>query len=518
MLGQVLVASVGVVAFAACGSSAPVSVIPADGGGGGGGQRRPSCRTRRPSWRRTPRRSTRPRYSAGMPAMTWQWVPIDGAICRDGSRDRHRRQPNPGSKKLMIYLEGGGACFNALTCADEPVDVRDVPVHSRFAGKGDGLQAGCSTASTRPTRWPTGTSSSFPFCTGDVHAATSGRDGHRRDRPAAVRGLRQRDALPRAYRADLPGSRQGPPHGHQRRRVRRGGELPSDRARAFGSVPVYDLDDSGPPDGDPYAAKCLQKAWADTWGFDKTVLADCGADCPDSDQLHARRHDSRRQACSRTSPSGSSRTPTTRSSRCSTGSATTTARPRSPHVSASMFTAGLLDSRAKLAMYPNFGGVHLPGHGPHDAPGNDPRHGHCRRRDAATVKLSDWVTTLVSERHGHQRRAVRAPARPGGRFSARLSVLRGVVGRDGDELVAARGPVALAQAAELSVESPPVEPQHLRREGLVAAHRLEHLHDVAALHLLHRKQLRRVVRLDVDARGLVLQLTNGTKEPQTMRV
>ena len=29
-------------------------------------------------------------------------------------------------------------------------------------------------------------------------------------------------------------------------------------ARAFGSVPVYDLDDSGPPMEDPYAAKCLQ--------------------------------------------------------------------------------------------------------------------------------------------------------------------------------------------------------------------------------------------------------------------
>ena len=52
-------------------------------------------------------------------------------------------------------------------------------------------------------------------------------------------------------------------------------------ARAFAPVPVYSLDDSGPPMEDPYVTKCLQQKWADTWGFDKTVLADCGSDCPD---------------------------------------------------------------------------------------------------------------------------------------------------------------------------------------------------------------------------------------------
>ena len=52
-------------------------------------------------------------------------------------------------------------------------------------------------------------------------------------------------------------------------------------AKAFGPVPVYDLDDSGPPMPDPYLAKCLQTEQVMLWGLDKTVLADCGTDCPD---------------------------------------------------------------------------------------------------------------------------------------------------------------------------------------------------------------------------------------------
>jgi hypothetical protein len=32
---------------------------------------------------------------------------------------------------------------------------------------------------------------------------------------------------------------------------------------------------------DPPLAKCLQKEWDDLWGFEKTILAECGSDCPD---------------------------------------------------------------------------------------------------------------------------------------------------------------------------------------------------------------------------------------------
>jgi len=51
---------------------------------------------------------------------------------------------------------------------------------------------------------------------------------------------------------------------------------------AFGSVPVTLIDDSGPPMSSQYLPSCLQDAWRTTWGFDNSLLKDCGADCPNT--------------------------------------------------------------------------------------------------------------------------------------------------------------------------------------------------------------------------------------------
>jgi hypothetical protein len=40
------------------------------------------------------------------------------------------------------------------------------------------------------------------------------------------------------------------------------------------------IDDSGPPMPTTQVPECLQQKWRELWGFDGTVLADCGADCP----------------------------------------------------------------------------------------------------------------------------------------------------------------------------------------------------------------------------------------------
>jgi len=53
-------------------------------------------------------------------------------------------------------------------------------------------------------------------------------------------------------------------------------------ARAFSPIHVDMLDDSGPLMEDPYLASCLQDQIRQLWGLDSTILADCGADCPDN--------------------------------------------------------------------------------------------------------------------------------------------------------------------------------------------------------------------------------------------
>lgn len=47
---------------------------------------------------------------------TWQWVPIDGAVCGDGSPTGLGINLHPGATRALIYLEGGGACWDYGTC------------------------------------------------------------------------------------------------------------------------------------------------------------------------------------------------------------------------------------------------------------------------------------------------------------------------------------------------------------------------------------------------------------------
>ncbi len=51
---------------------------------------------------------------------TWMWIPIEGFTCRDGSKSGIAIRMNPQSDKLMVYLQGGGACYDPDSCADNP--------------------------------------------------------------------------------------------------------------------------------------------------------------------------------------------------------------------------------------------------------------------------------------------------------------------------------------------------------------------------------------------------------------
>lgn len=47
----------------------------------------------------------------------WYWVPIDGAKCRHNTNTGVAVRFRPDSDKIMITMQGGGACFSSLSCA-----------------------------------------------------------------------------------------------------------------------------------------------------------------------------------------------------------------------------------------------------------------------------------------------------------------------------------------------------------------------------------------------------------------
>jgi Pectinacetylesterase len=113
-------------------------------------------------------------------ANAWNWVPFDDAKCGDGSSVGLGINPSTTSSRVLIYLEGGGECYNSLTCytlqtasyfttgyseTDFNAEVASTDYISKSGGFFD------RTAATNPFK-----DYSFvyvPYCTGDIHAGNS---------------------------------------------------------------------------------------------------------------------------------------------------------------------------------------------------------------------------------------------------------------------------------------------------------------------------------------------------------
>jgi hypothetical protein len=206
---------------------------------------------------------------------TWVWVPIDGAHCRDGSGTGisvNVSSAAAGKDKLMIFLQGGGACFNSFTCGANPANssAQQTPGATGIYDR---------TNSANPVKdW---NFVNLPYCTGDVFSGNNpkgsvpGVSGTQMFVGYANMALFLKRIIP-----TFPGMKQVLLTG-----VSAGGFGAAANfvqvAKAFGSVPVVDLDDSGPPMDDPYDASCLQDQVRQLWDLDSTVLAECGSDCPD---------------------------------------------------------------------------------------------------------------------------------------------------------------------------------------------------------------------------------------------
>ncbi|HEY8379332.1 MAG TPA: pectin acetylesterase-family hydrolase [Nannocystis sp.] len=209
------------------------------------------------------------------PPGIWSWVPFPDAICRDGSTTglgvRYGK-----SDKLVIFFEGGGACFNSDTCIlNEHWKNWDKVKFDAWA-LGIGRSGIFADDPQNPVRdW------NFiyvPYCTGDVHAGDRenvGIDG--------IIGAQQfvgyRNVA--AYLERIVPTFADTTHVLVTG-ISAGGfgaAFNYDRiAAAFPGRPVTLLDDSGPPLSDQYMPVCLQQRWRDLFGLDHTLPADC-TDC-----------------------------------------------------------------------------------------------------------------------------------------------------------------------------------------------------------------------------------------------
>lgn len=143
---------VAVLAALGCGSSNSPSAAPGDGGADG-----PSMAP-----------------VTDLSANEWVWVPVDGAVCRDGSPTGFAVNiASPASTNLMIYLEGGGACMDQFFCEVTPSTWGESQFNAWKSGSSDvELQPNSGVVSRTDTSNPmAGWNFVYvPYCTGDVFA------------------------------------------------------------------------------------------------------------------------------------------------------------------------------------------------------------------------------------------------------------------------------------------------------------------------------------------------------------
>jgi hypothetical protein len=344
--------------------------------------------------------------TTSLTTMSWSWLPVQGAVCRDGSATGIGLNLNPASTNVMIYLEGGGACFNSTTCLENP---------SCFSPPG---QTGCGLTYDTRLMGASGTDGLFnrtdaanpmkdwnfvyvPFCTGDIHAGNKPN--------ATITGVTGEQQFVGYVNMTRYLARLAPTFKTATKVVLTGisaggfgaaANYPQ-TARAFAPIPVYSLDDSGPPMEDPYVPKCLQQQWATVWGFDKTILADCGSACTDPTNytLDAVIHTAKLYP---NIPFGlvedTDDSVITLFYGFGDNSCASTLLPTP--VSGATFTAGLLDERAKLqaAGITNAAGFIFQG-SMHTSLGASSTYDSVTAGGdgGPSVMLSDWVTTLVND-------------------------------------------------------------------------------------------------------------------------
>jgi len=205
----------------------------------------------------------------------WTWFPVDGNTCMDGSATGIGLNLDFSSDKLVIFLEGGGACFNPESCGVVAhqdgfgaAELADFAAYAEEAGILD---------RDDPDNPVAGWSYVFiPYCTGDVHAGAQpdgigGRDyvGYGNVTNAAqLVADRMGGSLSQVLLTGQSAGGFGAAYNYDQ------------VATIFGEVPVDLLDDSGPPLSTTYLTPCLQQMFFDRWNLAATLPGDCD-ECAD---------------------------------------------------------------------------------------------------------------------------------------------------------------------------------------------------------------------------------------------
>lgn len=215
-----------------------------------------------------------PRVELGAPIQAsdgvWTQVDFPEGYCRNHAQAHLAVHLNSQSKKIAIYLEGGGACFSDASCL--------------FTIDGPSYMLGGGIFNFKNPNNPIRDWNIFyvPYCTGDVHGGSNpaGVPGPSTG-PQNYTGYTNLQLYLSRILATVPDATDELLTGVSAGGFGAGLNASLVMGNAPASVERFTiLDDSGPPLSNQYIRPCLQDTWRKVWGFDNTFLKDCGTACP----------------------------------------------------------------------------------------------------------------------------------------------------------------------------------------------------------------------------------------------
>lgn len=289
-----------------------------------------------------------------------------------------------------MFLEGGGYCADPSSCAGNPSSFGASDFAS--AVQNGGFQVGIfdRTKSQNPVwNW----SHVFvPYCTGDIYlgnttATVQGVGPQQFVGYADIALYLQRivPTFPNVTQVLLAGASAG-------------GFGATDNylqvARAFGSVPVVLLDDSGPNMEDPYLTTCQQTAIETLYGTSATVGVACGSACSTPSRFFL---DLLKHSVATYPNTAFALVESTDDSTITSGfgMGQDDCMGTQP-LDAGTFTAGLDDIRTQLAPLPNFGSFIFAGTDHTTIQSTAFYTRTTTTPDGGTVALTDWIAALLA--------------------------------------------------------------------------------------------------------------------------
>ncbi len=204
---------------------------------------------------------------------TWTFIDFPDAHCMNGTPTGIGINAHASSQDVVIFLQGGNACFNLLSCAvtanPDGYDAETFDEEREFLDTSPYFDRGNDANPLKDFSY-----AYVPYCTGDVHAgerADANVGGEVRQFHGYTNMGKYLERLvaefPNAKRVVLSGVSAG---GF-------GAAYNYDQvATAFGpDVKVTLIDDSGPPLSEEFIPECLQEHMRETWGITDTLPADC---------------------------------------------------------------------------------------------------------------------------------------------------------------------------------------------------------------------------------------------------